>query len=250
MPRTTDSSLWLRCHYPRPDAAVRLVCFPPAGAGATAYASWPRYLPEDVEVHAVQAPGREDRANEAPLTTVDLLMDALLPELRRQAAGRPFVFYGHSMGALLAFEAARRAEAQWPHGPVLLAVAGAPAPDRWGRSSLRLLPDNRLLEYLAWLDEAGSVLDDRVARSMLPVLRADIAVCENHTHAGGPPLRCPIAAFTGARDPSVDAAAVARWGITSVGFHTRALPGSHAFPETSRAAMLDALGQDITACLD
>ncbi|MGK5532498.1 thioesterase II family protein [Streptomyces sp. URMC 129] len=250
MARATGSSRWLRCHRPRPDAGVRLLCFPPAGAGATAYAAWPRYLPEDVEVHAVQAPGREDRADEAPLTSVEQLIDALLPELAKLAEG-PFVLYGHSMGALLAFEAARRAEAAWPHGPVLLAVSGLPAPDRLGRSSLHRQPDNRLLAHLAWLDGTGTALDERIARSVLPALRADIAVCENHSHTGGPPLRCPISAFVGAGDPSVDAAGMARWGHhTARGFGTRVLPGSHSFVETSRESMLEALVQDIAACLD
>jgi pyochelin biosynthesis protein PchC len=127
MPTKTGPSHWLRCYRRRRDFRARLFCFPHAGAGATMYSSWSEYLPEDAEVYGVQLPGHEDRADEAAFTTVEPLMNSLMPELRSLTRG-PFALYGHSMGALLAFEVARRAELEWSHGPVLLAVSGFPPP--------------------------------------------------------------------------------------------------------------------------
>jgi medium-chain acyl-[acyl-carrier-protein] hydrolase len=230
-----------------------LFCFAHAGAGATVYSSWPQHLQEDIEVYGVQLPGREDRADEVPFASVEPLMNALMPELR-SLARCPFVLYGHSMGALLAFEVARRSVAEWGYGPALLAVSGFPAPDRLSCTGppLHQLSDEQLLEHLARLEGPRASLDDqRVIDSILPVLRADIAACENYTYTGSPPLRCPISAFAGARDPSIAAAGLARWGFhTKGGFNARVLPGSHFFIEASRRELLNALSQDIVACLD
>ncbi len=243
---------WLRCPRPRPDARARLFCFPHAGAGATTYVSWAQHLPEDVEVWAVQLPGREERSREPAFTHLAPLLDALEPALRGAAAA-PFALYGHSMGALIAFEVARRAEAAWGHGPVLLAVSGLAAPDRpRAGPPLHELPDDELLAHLAQHEgEHDGLADPSVRASVLPTLRADLAICERYVFTQGPPLRCPISAFVGTRDTTVAPAGLARWGFhTRRGFQTRALPGAHFFHDASRRQMLDALRQDLTVALD
>src|SRR5947209_4907352 len=102
---------WLVVFQPNPRARLRLFCFPFAGGAASAYRRWAGLLPADVEVAAVQLPGREGRFREPAFTSLDALLDALVPALR-PALDRPFAFFGHSMGGVTAFEAARRLRAE------------------------------------------------------------------------------------------------------------------------------------------
>src|SRR5437763_742261 len=113
---------WLRPMAARATARARLFCVPYAGAGASVFTRWPRLLPDHVEIVAVQLPGREDRAAEAPFELVEPLVDALVPVLRRHL-DRPYGLYGHSMGALVAYETARRLTAMG-RGPQLLVASG------------------------------------------------------------------------------------------------------------------------------
>src|SRR5688572_3046625 len=118
---------WITCPFPRPEAPMRLFCFPYAGAGASVYHSWGRDLPSWVECAAVKLPGREDRIRETSATDVRQLIGPLTEELRPML-DRPFAFYGHSMGAHIAHEltlALRRAGGPMPSA---LFLGAYPAP--------------------------------------------------------------------------------------------------------------------------
>src|SRR5258708_8192662 len=106
MPNTTTlPKSWLVCPRPSPRASLRLFCFPHAGAGVSAFSTWTPELLPGVELCLVQLPGRENRIQETPITRLSVLVqmmaDALSPTMTR-----PFAFFGHSMGALIAFELA------------------------------------------------------------------------------------------------------------------------------------------------
>ncbi|HEY0193511.1 MAG TPA: alpha/beta fold hydrolase, partial [Kofleriaceae bacterium] len=94
---------WITRPQLHPGAALRLICLPYAGGGASVFRTWPAALPPQVEVWAIELPGRETRAREAPLASrralVQQLTEALMPRLHA-----PFAIYGHSMGSLLAFD--------------------------------------------------------------------------------------------------------------------------------------------------
>src|SRR5918912_669489 len=100
-------SRWVQVSSPRPDARLRLICLPPAGGGASRYRDWAALLPEDIEVVPVQLPGREGRFTEDPFTSMEQLTGPLLDGLASYLT-RPFALFGHSMGAFIAFELARR----------------------------------------------------------------------------------------------------------------------------------------------
>src|SRR3546814_4467064 len=96
---------WFVRARPRPAAELRLFCFPHAGGAASSYFAWAGAL-EAVDVLAVQPPGREGRLAEPLIADMTTLLDRLVAAIEPQL-DRPFVFFGHSMGALVAFETAR-----------------------------------------------------------------------------------------------------------------------------------------------
>ena len=129
---TTDKSI--KRFHSRPRARVRLFCFPWAGVGASAFFRWSQDLPHEIEVNAVQYPGREDRYRETPIRRVSPLVELLLRDLHSYR-DRPFAFWGHSMGALVAYELTRQLTARRTitRAPVRLrataaAIAGALGP--------------------------------------------------------------------------------------------------------------------------
>jgi pyochelin biosynthetic protein PchC len=230
-------STWARCFYPVPQARARLVCFPHAGGSASAFHSLSAALSEvGVEAWAIQYPGRQQRFREACVERVDLLVDAVTTELRPLLGDTlPFGLFGHSMGAVLAFETARRLEA---HGrrPVVLVVSGRQAPSlRWppsGAPSLVDADDAVLLEELRLLAgrDAEPPADPALLRLILPPLRADYRLLEDYAYVPGAGLDCPVLALAGDRDPRVGVDAVALWaGETRAGFTMEILPGGHFF---------------------
>ncbi|BCJ55998.1 thioesterase [Actinoplanes sp. NBRC 14428] len=215
------TSAWLR--GPVSSGATprqRLFVFPHAGAGASAY-RLSAFLPDTVEVCTVQLPGRENRFAEPALTSLDAAVDALAPLI----AGRtelPYAFFGHSMGALIAFETARRLRGLGAPLPVRLFLSGMRAPGRPDRRPRHALPDD---ELLATADFDG--VDEELRELLLPVLRADLTLCETYAPRDEAPLPCPVTVLAGADDDSVDEADLAAWREhTSAGFELHLVPGA------------------------
>jgi medium-chain acyl-[acyl-carrier-protein] hydrolase len=239
---------WLVCHRPKPSARLRLVCFPHAGGTASSYRRWSTTLPDDVEVDAVELPGRGTRFTE-PLRTsvadvVQELVDALRPWL-----DRPFAFFGHSMGALLAFEVARALRRQNGPLPNRLCVSAAPAPDGFRRQlALARLSDDQLKEKLRALNGTpGAVLqEDELMGFMLPILRADLSLIDSHEYREEPPFAFPISAFGGIADREVRVEKLEGWRRqTTQAFSLRLFPGDHFFvhqrPERVLPAIVEAV---------
>ncbi|MDH6113684.1 pyochelin biosynthetic protein PchC [Kitasatospora sp. MAP12-15] len=239
MTEPTSPDLWIRRFHPAPGAEVRLVCLPHAGGSASFYVPASRALSPAVDVLAVQYPGRQDRHAEAPLDDLDTLAGricaALLPW-----TDLPLALFGHSMGAVLAFEVARRLET---HGVRLrqLLVSGRRPPCLPERGRTHLLPDDRLLADLRSMDgTAAQLLDDEeLMRLLLPVLRADYRAVETHRYRAGAPLSCPITVLTGDRDPKVSVEEACRWSEhTSADFELQVLPGGHFYLTEQLPAVL------------
>ena len=102
----TKFNRWVTCPFPQPEAALRLFCFPFAGGGASIYRAWGKLFGAAVEVCPIQLPGRENRFSEPAFKDAQALAQALASQLQLYS-DKPFVMYGHSMGALVAFELAR-----------------------------------------------------------------------------------------------------------------------------------------------
>lgn len=250
---TTDRrgrrSRWLKVPRPRPDARVRVVVLPHAGGTATFFRHWGTALPESAELTAVQYPGREDRIGEDPPGDAVAIVDGVIEALEAErAAGdaRPLVLFGHSLGATLAYEVARRL----PTAPIRLVVSARTAPTASSRGTRHRGTDGELVAHIRDLGGTDTrVLDEPEMRELiLPPYRADLRAAETYTHAPAPPLPCPVEALAGADDPAAGPSDVERWAeVAPAGFRLTVLPGGHFYllAEQDRvlAAVLDGLSE-------
>lgn len=211
-------------------AGVRLVCLPHAGAGASGYRAWGRALPPEVELCPVQLPGRETRLRERPYDRGEPLA-AELAGVVAELVAPPYALFGHSLGALVAFQLARRLRALGAPPPVHLFVSGRHAPQvPSGLRELRELSLPALSAELAALGgtPAAVLADQDLLASIAPLLRADFAVNETYRHTDEPPLDTPITAFAAAADPRAVPTRMAPWAAhTTGGFALHRLPGGH-----------------------
>lgn len=252
MSMTRDA--WLARPRPRPLGRLQLVCFSSAGGSASAYRAWPDELPAPIDVCAVQLPGRDNRLAERPFSRLPDLIKALADALEPKLCA-PFVFFGHSMGALVAFELTRELRSRGGPQPLQLFVSACRAPQLPDRGQpLHLLPEPELLDELRRLDGTpGQVFENPELRSLvLPTLRADFAVCETYVHEPDEPLAIPISAFGGAADNEVSREQLEGWRAqTSASFRLRIFAGKHFYLlGDARTALLAALSDDLGALLD
>jgi surfactin synthase thioesterase subunit len=196
----------------------------------------------------VQLPGREGRLREPPFARLAPLLDALAPALI-PFMGMPFAFFGHSMGALIAFELARHLRRSRQPGPAYLAVSGFPAPQIPDHDPpIHQLPDAQFIHALARLNGTPTeVLEHaELMQLMLPALRADFALCEEYRYVAEAPLTCPIAAFGGLQDHEAPCERLEPWREqTSADFALRMLPGDHFFLNGARPSLCQALALDL-----
>lgn len=228
-------------------AGLRVFCFPYAGGGASVFREWPRELVPRVEIFPVQLPGRESRWREPAVPALAGLIRQLA-DIMRAAAKVPFVLFGHSMGALIAFELARELRRRDVRGLAHLFVSGARAPQMPDRHPpIHDLPDLELLHELGTLNGIPEAIlrHDELHQLLLPALRADLTLCETYEYHPEPPLPCPISAYGGTEDPRVCAEEVQGWSVhTASEFRERFFPGAHFFINTARDAVLEALAEE------
>ncbi|GAA4624848.1 type I polyketide synthase [Actinoallomurus vinaceus] len=243
---------WFRTFAPRREATTRLYCFPHAGGSASTYLPWTDLLPGHVESHAVQLPGREDRAEEEPRTDLFALADELASMIAANPDARPFAFFGHSGGSLLAFETAR---ALWHgHGiaPVTLGLSAMPAPDGPGMDELseRLFREEspEALEALAFIPpeiRREPALLERARRA----LTYDYALYRawRFKPASGP-LGCRIVVFAGDDDPLCRPEHLEGWAEQTTGsVTTHVYPGDHFYLRNHLPEMIGRLTKSFEA---
>jgi medium-chain acyl-[acyl-carrier-protein] hydrolase len=238
--------------HPRPAARVRLFCFPHAGAGATAFFAWSKALPADVELCAVQLPGREKRRGERPYEDFDALVEAAVVGLGPELVG-PFAFFGHSLGALLAFEIARALRRRHAPLPAHLFVSGRQAAH---------LPTYELpapdLDDAAFLDLVGRryggipapiLAEPELVALFLPAMRADFRVIGTYVHRAEAPLPLSLSAYGGIDDPLTPAEGLAAWSQHASGqFASQRFPGGHFYLQSQLDHVLKIVGEDLRRC--
>jgi surfactin synthase thioesterase subunit len=230
--------------FPRADVSLRLFCFPHAGGTAAAYTGWARALEAGpVEIVAAQLPGRDGRSGEAHATGLDEIVDGLA-DAAAQMLDRRYAFFGHSLGALTAFELARRLRDRGLPRPTQLFVSGAFAPQLPNDAApLRFIEgDTAFLEAVA-MKYGGVpkiVLEQAQLRaSLVPALRADLALTETYVYRAAPRLDCAIRAYAGAADPIVTEARLSAWREQTTGeFSMRLFSGHHFYLNRARDTLL------------
>jgi surfactin synthase thioesterase subunit/glycosyltransferase involved in cell wall biosynthesis len=225
-------------------AALRLFAFPHAGGGATAFRAWK--LPRGIALLATRLPGRENRISEPPFDRMAPLIEALGRAIEPHLVA-PFAFYGHSMGAAVAFELARWLRRRGMPAPAALFVSGARAPHfRRNYAPPPDPADAQLLAELRRLEGAPpeALADPGLMRLVLPALRADSALYRHYVYAEEPPLDCAIHAYGGLDDPNITPERLEAWREeTTRAFTLRMLPGGHFFVRSN--AFLPALLEDL-----
>lgn len=249
---TSTPGAWVVVPVPNPTARLRLFCFPYAGAGSAAFGTWARQLPPVFECCIVQFPGRETRLREQPVSDWRVLMDALA-EAIREWADKPFAFFGHSLGATVAFELTRRLRRDGDPLPIHLFVSGRAAPQLAPtRPPVHHLPDAEFRQELRQLQGTSEeVLQNEELMSLvMPFIRADFTLAECYPYHEEAPLALPLSAFGGSEDYYASEEAIKAWGQhTSATFEWRMYPGGHFFLHEHQSELLTAIGYDLRATL-
>jgi surfactin synthase thioesterase subunit len=227
-----DPDRWFRRFQAAPNPSYTLVCFPHAGGAATVFHPLSVLLAPNVSTVAVQYPGRQERRTEPVVEDIGTLAD-IASELLPALGDGPFAFFGHSMGAVIAFETAQRLERRHPGAaPVMLFASGRRAPGAGREERIRLLPDDGLIAHLTGLGGPGAqVLQDEEMRALLlPAIRGDYVAIENYRCRQGTSVGVPVSVLTGDRDPLVTLAEAEAWREHTTGpSDVRVFSGGHFF---------------------
>ncbi|XP_041371014.1 S-acyl fatty acid synthase thioesterase, medium chain-like [Gigantopelta aegis] len=226
----------MNCRFPHPDASYTLFCFPWAGGGSNFYSAWGEKISENVEVVGITLPGRESRFKEPCDYTVQSLVDEISAAIHEYCKRKPFAFWGHSLGALLAFEVALTMKQKYGSELEHLYVSGVSAPQSPMRKQNQ--PDVSKMtkeEFLQFLRRLGGtppeILENpEMMKPYLPALRTDYSLLDQFTYElpeGDPPLSCHVSFFDGDKDKEHD---VYAWKqLTSGPFRVKKLPGGHFY---------------------
>ena len=243
-----SSNKWILFPRPNPAAALRLFCFHHAGGSAQVFYNWPGHLPPSVEMGAIQLPGRGHRLGEPhvrgllPLSRI--VAQELLPYL-----DKPFVFFGHSLGALLCFETARSLRRENRCQPAHLFISATEAPHgRMREESFSGLSKSELVKKLREFNgtPVEVLQNDELLDLMLPTVRADFEICETYEYHPESPLECPMTIYGGLEDHGVEAGRLAAWSEMTVGAsEIRMIPGDHFYLNSSRSIFLQTFVGDL-----
>jgi medium-chain acyl-[acyl-carrier-protein] hydrolase len=246
--RNQAADPWVGDFRPKPDARLRLFCFPYAGGTSSIYRGWPALFPEIIDVCPVNLPGRAARLYEPAFKSIVLLADelgrALVPY-----CNIPFAFFGHSMGANVSFELARALRRTNNETPIHLFVSGHRAPHIPDEDPPTYnLPEDEFIEELRRLDGTPTEILEHpeLMQLMLPLLRADFEAVQTYAFAAEAPLSCPITAFGGLSDFDVPRENVDAWREhTTRKFTIRMLPGDHFFINTESRMLIECISREL-----
>jgi medium-chain acyl-[acyl-carrier-protein] hydrolase len=241
-------SKWFLVTRPKPQATYRLFCFPYAGGSASIYTSWGALLPDTVELVAIQPPGRANRLSEGLMTSVRE-MGAALAQQMPSWLDRPYLIYGHSLGAIVGFEMLHA-----------LASTGLPMPLRFfsaARRSPQTTPlqppihDYPLEEFKAELRKLNGtpehiLQNQELMQIFVPILRADLQAAHTYHRAPDVQLDCEVSLFSGARDDKVTPEEIRGWQAhfrKPADF--RSFPGGHFFMEDDKQSVVNAICESL-----
>lgn len=227
-----ESSRWFKSLTPpglEQSARARLICFPHSGGTAYSFRPLGALLGGDVRTIGVQYPGRQDRYDEPVMANLHELADEVCSELSSTSHDIPFIFFGHSMGAILAYEVACRLP---DHNIVELIASGRPAPSRVRMTTVYRLSDADLADHVMSLGgtAVGLLSNAEMRALLLPVIRGDYQASETYRPRAGDTVKCPLIALSGDADPTTTPSDIRAWSDhTRSRFCLESFPGGHFF---------------------
>ncbi|MGH9971827.1 MAG: thioesterase II family protein [Pyrinomonadaceae bacterium] len=241
-------SPWLVRYGALPRPRLRLFCFPYAGGAAHVFRQWPQKLGPDVEICAVEPPGRGTQMREKPFMNLFDLVAAAAPVLAPYM-DCPFAFFGHSMGAMISFELARHLRKTGGKEPAHLFLSGCRSPQlAHTRAVTYDLPEPEFVEDLRQLKGTpAEVLEhSELLQLMLPLLRADFAITQTYRYVEEAPLSCPLTIFGGLEDDEATGENLGPWReLTTGAFCLHMLPGDHFFLHTSQDLLFEIVRREL-----
>ncbi|NEQ11710.1 MAG: thioesterase, partial [Moorea sp. SIO4E2] len=240
------TSRWIAYHQPKPNARLRLFCFHPWGSSASMFQGWSDQLLTDIEVLPIQLPGRQRRLQEKPFTEFVPLIQ-VLGEILSPYLDRPFAFFGHSMGALIAFELAHILEQEYNLKPLHLFLSAAlPPSDTSLSKEFESFSQEQKLNYLMNISEIPKDIydDPPLLQELMNVFKADLELLQSYSYVEKPPLSCPISSFGGINDSLTSEKQLSEWSkYTYSPFKLQMFPGQHMFLKDSKKLLLDTIYQ-------
>jgi medium-chain acyl-[acyl-carrier-protein] hydrolase len=228
-----------------PAARIRLFCFPYAGGGAVSYRDWHKRLPADIEVAAVQLPGREWRIQEPPIADMCLLAADVL-EGMRPFLDKPFALLGTSMGGTLIFELARLLRSEGLPAPTCLLPFACGAPHTPESKIFHTMPDEELLDEIRSFGVLSDELSEHpeLLEMLLPILRADCTAHETYDCVEQEAFDFPIWVYGGLGDDTVERDRLDAWSVHTTGdFRVHMIMGGHLFVDEMPSQLIDSLAR-------
>ncbi len=221
---------WIQCDE-KHNVRLRLFCLPYAGGGASIYRLWQQSMPEDIQVCKIQLPGRENRINEQAIDSMEVMIKTLTKQLLAYL-DKPFVFFGHSMGAMISYELARYLANYTPFAPYHIFVSACRTPDTLNTQTTYHLSGDEFVESLRQRGGTNEVLlnNKEYMQMVEPTLRADLKLIEQWHHNNINKLDCPITVLGGVNDTLVSPALLKQWNrYTNNVFELKLFDGGHFF---------------------
>lgn len=244
---TDISSKWFVRPQVKPEAKSRLFFFPYAGSGPTVFTKWCADLPSHIEGIVVHYPGRGSRFNEPAIKDMPRMVADLAQNIQ-PLLDKPFAFFGHSMGAWIAFELARNLRANHLPLPKHLFVSACGAPHLTDANpKIHQLPNDEFMNELDQLNGIPAELKHPEAMSLLlPIVRADFQLVETYQFHPDEPFNFPISVFGALDDPRVNRERIDAWAIhTQAKFESHFFSGGHFFINEVREHILKLVIKEI-----
>ena len=246
------SNPWLVKSAAKQNPKLKLFCLPFAGGSSVAYRDWGRLLPDGIEAIAVEIPGRGQRLMEPLITSLPELVEQIGAHIRDEL-DRPYAFFGHSMGATLAYELSHHLATRFNTQPVFLFLSGRSAPHLCDREEpIHQLPDEDFREKIRSFEGTPPEImqHKELMELLMPIIRADFKMVETYVHESRPPLDIPMSLFGGLEDESTPRAHLDAWqGYTTSSFSVRMFPGGHFFLQKQTGRILELILRDLSGIM-